>query len=467
MNKTPDSLALSPLTALSPLDGRYEQKIAPLRALFSEYGLIRLRVQVEIRWLLALGEHSEIREVPPFSPLTRAALETIVDSFSAVDALRVKEIEATTNHDVKAVEYFLKEKTLANAEVAKVGEFIHFACTSEDINNLSHGLMLRHGRDDILLPAMDKLIAAIEALAVKFADQPMLARTHGQPASPTTLGKEMANLGYRLARQRAQVAAVTLLGKMNGAVGNYNAHLAAYPELDWEGCARDFVTGLGLTWNPYTTQIEPHDGMAELFHAIARFNTILLDFNRDLWGYISLGYFRQKVKDGEVGSSTMPHKVNPIDFENSEGNLGLANALFEHLAAKLPVSRFQRDLSDSTVLRNLGVAFGYSLLAYDSCLRGIGKLEVDSARLHADLDNNWEVLAEPIQTVMRRYGIENPYEKLKELTRGKSGVTRESLQAFIRKLAIPEEAKARLLALTPASYTGNAALQARALPKRK
>ena len=467
MNKTPDNLALSPLTALSPLDGRYEKKIAPLRALFSEYGLIRFRVQVEIRWLLALSNWTALQEVPTFSPMTRAALETIADSFSETDARRVKEIEATTNHDVKAVEYFLKEKTLANAEVAKVGEFIHFACTSEDINNLSHGLMLRHGRDDILLPAMDKLIAAIEALAVKFADQPMLARTHGQPASPTTLGKEMANLGYRLTRQRAQVAAAPLLGKMNGAVGNYNAHLAAYPELDWEGCARDFVTGLGLSWNPYTTQIEPHDGMAELFHALSRFNTILLDFNRDLWGYISLGYFRQKVKEGEVGSSTMPHKVNPIDFENSEGNLGLANALFEHLAAKLPVSRFQRDLTDSTVLRNLGVAFGYSLLAYDSCLRGIGKLEVDSVRLHADLDNNWEVLAEPIQTVMRRYGIENPYEKLKELTRGKSGITRESLQTFIRNLAIPEVAKARLLALTPASYTGNAALQARALPERK
>ncbi|HWR87589.1 MAG TPA: adenylosuccinate lyase [Acidiferrobacterales bacterium] len=467
MNKTPDSLALSPLTALSPLDGRYEKKIAPLRALFSEYGLIRFRVQVEIRWLLTLSNWPALHEVPAFSPMTRSALETIVDSFSEADARRVKEIEATTNHDVKAVEYFLKEKTLANAEVAKVSEFIHFACTSEDINNLSHGLMLRHGRDDILLPVMDMLIAAVKSLAVKFADQPMLARTHGQPASPTTLGKEMANLGYRLARQRTQVAAVTLLGKMNGAVGNYNAHLAAYPELDWEDCARDFVTGLGLVWNPYTTQIEPHDGMAELFHALSRFNTILLDFNRDLWGYISLGYFRQKVKDGEVGSSTMPHKVNPIDFENSEGNLGLANALFEHLAAKLPVSRFQRDLTDSTVLRNLGVAFGYSLLAYDSCLRGIGKLEVDSARLHADLDNNWEVLAEPIQTVMRRYGIENPYEKLKELTRGKSGITRESLQAFIRKLAIPEDAKARLLALTPASYPGNAALQARALPERK
>ena len=467
MNKTPDTLALSPLTALSPLDGRYEKKIAPLRALFSEYGLIRLRVQVEVRWLLTLSNWTALNEVPAFSPMTRSALETIVDSFSEADAQRVKEIEATTNHDVKAVEYFLKEKTLANAEVAKVSEFFHFACTSEDINNLSHGLMLRHGRDEVLLPAMDKLIAAIEALAVKFADQPMLARTHGQPASPTTLGKEMANLGYRLARQRAQVAAVTILGKINGAVGNYNAHLVAYPELDWESTARDFVTGLGLAWNPYTTQIEPHDYKAELFHALARFNTVLTGFNRDLWGYISLGYFRQKVKDGEVGSSTMPHKVNPIDFENSEGNLGLANALFEHLAAKLPVSRFQRDLSDSTVLRNLGVAFGYALLAYDSCLRGIGKLEVDEARLGADLDNNWEVLAEPIQTVMRRYAIENPYEKLKELTRGKNGITRESLHAFIKNLAIPEPAKTRLLALTPAGYTGNAALQARALPERK
>ena len=467
MNKTPDSLALSPLTALSPLDGRYEKKIAPLRALFSEYGLIRLRVQVEVRWLLTLSGWTALKEVPAFSPMTRSALEAIVDSFSHADAQRVKEIEATTNHDVKAVEYFLKEKTLANAEVAKVSEFLHFACTSEDINNLAHGLMLRHGRDDVLLPIMDKLIAAIEALAVKFADQPMLARTHGQPASPTTLGKEMANLGYRLARQRAQIAAVEILGKMNGAVGNYNAHLAAYPELDWEGCARDFVGALGIGWNPYTTQIEPHDYMAELFHAFSRFNTILLDFNRDLWSYISLGYFRQKVKDGEVGSSTMPHKVNPIDFENSEGNLGLANALFEHLAAKLPVSRLQRDLSDSTVLRNLGVAFGYTLLAYDSCLRGIGKLEVDGVRLGADLDNNWEVLAEPIQTVMRRYGIENPYEQLKALTRGKHGITPESLRAFIENLVIPEEAKARLLALTPANYTGNAALQARSLPERK
>jgi len=462
-----DYLGLSPLTALSPLDGRYEKKIAPLRRLFSEYGLIRFRVLTEIRWLLALGDWPELHEVPAFSAPARAALEAIAADFSEADARRVKEIEATTNHDVKAVEYFLKEKTRGNAEIARVGEFFHFACTSEDINNLSHGLMLAHGRRDILLPAMDKLIGAIEDLAVRFADQPMLARTHGQPASPTTLGKEMANLAWRLRRQRDQFAAVKLLGKMNGAVGNYNAHLAAYPELDWQTRAREFVTSLSLVWNPYTTQIEPHDCMAELFHALARFNTILIDLNRDVWAYISLGYFKQKVKAGEVGSSTMPHKVNPIDFENSEGNLGLANALFEHLAAKLPVSRWQRDLTDSTVLRNLGVAFGYSLLAYDSCLRGIGKLEVNPARLAEDLDANWEVLAEPIQTVMRRYGIENPYEKLRELTRGKSGVTRSSLKSFIETLAIPADAKRRLLALTPATYTGNAAEQAAALAKAK
>ena len=462
-----DHLGLSPLTALSPLDGRYEKKIAPLRRLFSEYALIRFRVLTEIRWLLALGDWPELREVPAFSAPARAQLEAIAADFSEADDQRVKEIETTTNHDVKAVEYFLKEKTRGNAEIAKVGEFFHFACTSEDINNLSHGLMLTHGRRDILLPAMDKLIGAIEALAVRFANQPMLARTHGQPASPTTLGKEMANLAYRLRRQRDQFAAVELLGKMNGAVGNYNAHLAAYPDLDWQTRAREFVTGLGLVWNPYTTQIEPHDCMAELFHALARFNTILIDLNRDVWGYIALGYFKQKVKAGEVGSSTMPHKVNPIDFENSEGNLGLASALFEHLAAKLPVSRWQRDLTDSTVLRNLGVAFGYSLLAYDSCLRGIGKLEVNPTRLAEDLDANWEVLAEPIQTVMRRYGIENPYEKLKELTRGKSGVTRDALKSFIETLAIPADAKRRLLALTPATYTGNAAEQAAALAKSK
>jgi adenylosuccinate lyase len=465
MNKSPDNLALSPLTALSPLDGRYEKKIAPLRALFSEYGLIRFRVLVEIRWLLALGDWAALKEVPKFSDQARAELEAIAENFSEADARRVKEIEATTNHDVKAVEYFLKEKTRANTEIARVSEFFHFACTSEDINNLSHALMLRHGRDDVLLPAIDMLIAAIEHLARTHADAAMLARTHGQPASPTTLGKEMANVAYRLRRQREQFARVEILGKMNGAVGNYNAHLSAYPELDWQARAREFVTTLGISWNPYTTQIEPHDYMAEMFHALARFNTILTDFNRDVWSYISLGYFKQKVKAGEVGSSTMPHKVNPIDFENSEGNLGLANALFEHLAAKLPVSRWQRDLTDSTVLRNLGVALGYSLLAYDSCLRGIGKLEVNHARLAEDLDANWEVLAEPIQTVMRRYGIENPYEKLKELTRGKQGITREGLHAFINTLAIPPDAKAQLLALTPAGYTGNAATQAASIGK--
>lgn len=462
-----DSPALSPLTALSPLDGRYQKKIAPLRALFSEFGLIRFRVEVEIRWLLALADWPGLKEVPAFPKEVRAALEAIVANFSEADAQHVKDIEATTNHDVKAVEYFLKEKTRSIPEIARVSEFFHFACTSEDINNLSHALMLRHGRGDILLPMMDRLIAAIEELAVKHAGAPMLARTHGQPASPTTLGKEMANVCYRLRRQRQEFAALELLGKMNGAVGNYNAHLAAYPELDWPAKAREFVTGLGLAWNPYTTQIEPHDYMAEIFHAVSRFNTILIDFNRDVWGYVSLGYFRQKVKAGEVGSSTMPHKVNPIDFENSEGNLGLANALFRHLAEKLPVSRWQRDLTDSTVLRNLGVAFGYSLLAWDSCLRGIGKLEIDRNRLEQDLDANWEVLAEPIQTVMRRYGVENPYEKLKELTRGKQGMTRESLASFIQSLAIPEQAKAQLLAMTPASYTGNATTQATAINKQK
>jgi adenylosuccinate lyase len=462
-----DTLPLSPLTALSPLDGRYEKKIAPLRALFSEFGLIRFRVLVEIRWLLALADWKELKEVPALSSATRASLEAIASSFSEADARRVKEIEATTNHDVKAVEYFLKEKTRANPEISRVSEFFHFACTSEDINNLSHGLMLREGRNNVLLPMVDRLIAAIEDLAIRHAGAPLLARTHGQPASPTTLGKEMANFAYRLRRQRQQIAAVEILGKMNGAVGNYNAHLSAYPELDWQDTARRFVTGLGLAWNPYTTQIEPHDYMAEMFHAVMRFNTILIDFNRDAWGYISLGYFRQKVKAGEVGSSTMPHKVNPIDFENSEGNLGLANALFGHLADKLPISRFQRDLTDSTVLRNLGVALGYTLLAHDSCLRGIGKLEVNEARLAADLDDNWEVLAEPIQTVMRRYGVENPYEQLKALTRGKDGITRESLRAFIETLNIPNDAKTALLALTPAAYTGNAAQQAAAIRRVK
>jgi len=462
MNKpTSPALLLSPLTALSPLDGRYANKVAMLRAAFSEYGLIRFRVAVEARWLMALADCTGIAEVPPFSAGARRQLDDIVANFTEAEAARVKEIEATTNHDVKAVEYYLKEKTRGNAELAKATEFIHFACTSEDINNLAYGLMLKQGRDTVLLPTMDKLIAALDELAVRHAEQPMLARTHGQPATPTTLGKEIANVVYRLKRTRDQIAKVELLGKINGAVGNYNAHLVAYPDVDWPRLAQNFVEALGLVWNPYTTQIEPHDCVAELAQAYARFNTILLDLDRDVWGYISLGYFRQRVVKGEVGSSTMPHKVNPIDFENSEGNLGLANALLEHFAAKLPISRWQRDLTDSTVLRNLGVAFGYCLLAYDSCLRGLGKLEVDAARLASDLDTNWEVLAEPIQTVMRRYGVPEPYEKLKALTRGSSGITRESLHAFIRSLPIPADARERLLALTPATYVGNAASQAR------
>jgi len=469
MNKPnkPDALPLNSLTALSPLDGRYHNKTAELRPLFSEYGLIRHRVLVEIRWLLALGEHKKIKEVAPFSAATQKLLNGIVANFTEADARRVKEIEATTNHDVKAVEYFLKEKTRGNREIARCSEFIHFACTSEDINNLAYALMLMQSRDEVLLPRLDKLIAAMTDLASRHAEQPMLARTHGQPASPTTLGKEMANFAYRLKRARQQVAEVPMLGKINGAVGNYNAHLAAYPEIDWLAFAKSFVEKLGLDWNPYTTQIEPHDFIAELLDAAARFNTILIDFNRDVWGYISLGYFKQKTVKGEVGSSTMPHKVNPIDFENSEGNLGLANALLRHLAEKLPVSRFQRDLTDSTVLRNLGIGFGYMLLACDSCLKGIGKLEVNAERLHEDLDRNWEVLAEPVQTVMRRHGVEQAYEKLKELTRGKAGITRESMQAFIRTLDIPDSAKKRLLALTPETYTGNAAAQARNLAKSR
>ena len=469
MNKPnkPDVLPLNSLTALSPLDGRYQTKTAELRPLFSEYGLIRHRVLVEIRWLLALGDHKQIKEVAPFSAAAKKLLDGIIPDFSEPDARRVKEIEATTNHDVKAIEYFLKEKTRGNKEIARCTEFIHFACTSEDINNLAYALMLKQSRDGVLLPRMDKLIAAMTGLASRHADQPMLARTHGQPASPTTLGKEMANFAYRLKRARKQVASVPILGKINGAVGNYNAHLVAYPEVDWPAFARSFIGKLGLDWNPYTTQIEPHDYIAELLDALARFNTILIDFNRDVWGYISLGYFKQKVVKGEVGSSTMPHKVNPIDFENSEGNLGLANALLRHLAEKLPVSRFQRDLTDSTVLRNLGVAFGHMLLAGDSCLKGIGKLEVNAGRLKQDLDQNWEVLGEAVQTVMRRHGVEQAYVKLKELTRGKGGITRESMQAFIRTLDIPANAKKRLLALTPGTYTGNAAMQARNLAKTK
>ncbi len=454
-------MELTALTALSPLDGRYGSKTEPLRDFFSEYALIKYRVIVEIEWLKALAAEPAIAEVPAFSAAAIALLDGIADQFSVADAERVKTIEATTNHDVKAVEYFLKEKTKASAEIAAVSEFIHFACTSEDINNLSHALMLKGARDAVLLPALEKLIARLSDMAHEFAELPMLSRTHGQPASPTTVGKELANVVYRLRRAWDAIGAAELMGKVNGAVGNYNAHLSAYPELDWENFAREFVMHLGLTFNPYTVQIEPHDAMAELFDAIARTNTILIDFNRDVWGYISLGYFKQKVKAGEVGSSTMPHKVNPIDFENSEGNLGIANAVLRHLAEKLPISRWQRDLTDSTVLRNMGVGFGYSLLAYESCLRGLGKLEANPAVLAADLDANWEVLAEPIQTVMRRYGVANPYEQLKELTRGKGGMTRETLHTFIDGLTIPDVEKARLKVMTPATYTGMAAELAR------
>ena len=453
-------MQLSSLTAVSPVDGRYASKTSALRPIFSEYGLIRFRVMVEVRWLQRLAAHTGIAEVAPFSAEANALLNTLAENFELAHAERVKEIERTTNHDVKAVEYLLKEQAAKLPELDKISEFIHFACTSEDINNLSHALMLREGRDSVLLPLMKQLAGAIRELAVKFADVPMLSRTHGQPASPTTLGKELANVVYRLERQIAQVAAVPLLGKINGAVGNYNAHLSAYPSIDWEANARQFIEGdLGLTWNPYTTQIEPHDYIAELFDAIARFNTILIDFDRDVWGYISLGYFKQKTVAGEIGSSTMPHKVNPIDFENSEGNLGIANAIFQHLASKLPISRWQRDLTDSTVLRNLGVGFAHSVIAYEASLKGIGKLELNEQRIAADLDACWEVLAEPIQTVMRRYAIENPYEKLKELTRGK-GISPEALLAFIDGLDMPAAAKEELKELTPARYIGNAVAQA-------
>jgi len=451
---------LTTLTAVSPADGRYGSKTADLRPIFSEYGLIAHRVTVEVRWLQALSRNPQIKEVPAFSDEANRLLDSIVRDFGETDAQRVKEIEATTNHDVKAVEYFLKEKIAGNTELEAVSEFIHFACTSEDINNLSHALMLKAGREKVLLPAADKTIDLIRQLAHLHADKPMLSRTHGQPASPTTLGKEMANVVARLERQRGQVAEVELLGKINGAVGNYNAHLSAYPDIDWPAFARDFVESLGLTWNPYTIQIEPHDYMAELFDATARFNNILIDFCRDIWSYISIGYFRQKTVAGEVGSSTMPHKVNPIDFENGEGNLGIANALFDHLALKLPISRWQRDLTDSTVLRNMGVGFAYTLIALQSIQRGIGKLEADEQRLADDLMQNWEVLAEPIQTVMRRYGIEKPYEKLKELTRGHR-VDQAGIQAFVDSLGLPEDAKAALRQLTPASYIGNAVEQAK------
>ncbi len=455
-------MELNSLTAVSPIDGRYGSKTESLRGIFSEYGLIYHRVLVEVRWLQSLAAHEQIGEVPPLSEHANGILERIISDFSLEDAQRVKNIERTTNHDVKAVEYFLKEKIAGNDELEAVSEFIHFACTSEDINNLSHALMLREGRDNVLLPQMDAVIHAIRELAHELADVPMLCRTHGQPASPSTMGKEMANVVHRLRGQREAVVAVGLMGKINGAVGNYNAHLSAYGDIDWSAHARRFVESLGLTWNPYTIQIEPHDYMAELFDAISRFNNILIDFSRDVWGYISLGYFKQKTVAGEVGSSTMPHKVNPIDFENAEGNMGLANALFGHLSMKLPVSRWQRDLTDSTVLRNMGVGFAYSLIALNSLLRGIGKLEANADRMLEDLDANWEVLAEPIQTVMRRYGVEEPYEKLKALTRGQR-IDQAGMQAFIDTLDIPDEAKAELKALSPATYIGNAVEQARAI----
>ncbi|TNF04189.1 MAG: adenylosuccinate lyase [Gammaproteobacteria bacterium] len=453
---------LSSLTAISPIDGRYGSKTSTLRAAFSEFGLIKYRVMVEVRWLQQLASHPEIVEIPTLSAAANKKLDELVSAFDEQQASRIKEIERTTNHDVKAVEYFIKEYIADVPELNAVSEFVHFACTSEDINNLSHALMLKEGRDQALLPEVREIARQISALAHQFADVPMLSRTHGQTASPTTVGKEMANVAYRLNRQIEQIAEVELLGKINGAVGNYNAHLSAYPEIDWAANAETFINGLGLSWNPYTTQIEPHDYIAELFDAIARLNTILIDFNRDIWGYISLGYFKQKTIAGEVGSSTMPHKVNPIDFENSEGNLGIANAVFSHLAQKLPISRWQRDLTDSTVLRNMGVGFGYSTIAYQSTLKGIGKLELNQQRLAEDLNNAWEVLAEPVQTVMRRYNIPEPYEKLKALTRGQA-ITKETIQAFIETLEIPEPAKAELRQLTPASYIGNAIAQAKAL----
>ncbi len=455
-------MELSSLTAISPVDGRYGGKCIDLRPIFSEFGLIKYRILVEIRWLQALAAEKGIAEVPALSAQANGILEQIAENFSEADAQRVKNIERTTNHDVKAVEYFLKEKIAGNPELEAISEFIHFACTSEDINNLSHALMLRTGRGQILLPQIDETIHAIRRLAQEHADRPMLSRTHGQPASPTTLGKEMANVAFRLQRQREQIASVAILGKINGATGNYNAHLSAYPEVDWVTLANRFVTTLGLDWNPYTTQIEPHDYIAELFDAIARFNTILIDFSRDIWGYIAIGYFKQKTVAGEIGSSTMPHKVNPIDFENAEGNLGIANALFHHLAAKLPISRWQRDLTDSTVLRNLGVGFAHTSIALHALQRGISKLEVNTEQLAADLEDNWEVLAEPIQTVMRRYGIEQPYEKLKALTRGQR-ITRRELHAFIDGLDMPEAAREALRELTPGRYTGNAAAQAKNL----
>ncbi|MGR6780425.1 adenylosuccinate lyase [Moritella viscosa] len=448
-------MELSALTAVSPVDGRYGSKTVALRSIFSEFGLIKYRVQVEVRWLQKLAECDAIAEVPALSVDANAALNSITDNFSEADAARIKAIESTTNHDVKAVEYFLKEKVADNAELHAVSEFIHFACTSEDINNLSHALMLTEARETILLPYCEKLIDSLTVLAKEYAAVPLLSRTHGQPASPSTMGKEFANVVVRLRRQMLQIANVEILGKINGAVGNYNAHISAYPDVDWNEFSEEFVSSLGVVWNPYTTQIEPHDYIAELYDAIARFNTIILDFDRDIWGYICLGHFKQKTIAGEIGSSTMPHKVNPIDFENSEGNIGIANALFNHLSAKLPVSRWQRDLTDSTVLRNLGVAIGYSVIAYESTLKGVSKLQLNEEALRADLDRNWEVLAEPIQTVMRRYGIEKPYEKLKELTRGRR-VDGPAMQEFIDTLELTDAVKAELKLMTPANYIGRA-----------
>lgn len=451
-------MSLTTLNAVSPIDGRYGSKTSDYRDIFSEFGLIRARVEVEVRWLQRLAEHPQISEVSPFSDASNTLLNNLVDNLTEEQAARIKEIERTTNHDVKAVEYFIKEQFAGNEELLAVNEFVHFACTSEDINNLSHALMLKQGRE-VMLAQMEDIYNGIAQMAKDFAAVPMLSRTHGQTASPTTVGKEMANVAARLGRQIKQVKAVELLGKINGAVGNYNAHLSAYPDIDWQANAEAFVGSLGLSWNPYTTQIEPHDYIAELFDAIARYNTILLDFDRDIWGYIAWGYFKQKTVAGEIGSSTMPHKVNPIDFENSEGNLGLANAVFQHLAAKLPVSRWQRDLTDSTVLRNMGVGFAYSAIAYASTLKGMGKLELNTVRLAEDLDNSWEVLAEPIQTIMRRYNVEGAYEKLKDLTRGQT-INQATIQAFVETLDVPEEAKAAMRELTPANYIGNAVSQA-------
>jgi len=450
----------SPLSALSPLDGRYHKQLEPLRSCFSEAALMRHRVAIEIRWMLALTAEPAIDGIRRFSKETLASLERLLETFSEDDAAQVKAIEAETNHDVKAIEYWLRKRLAGNPEAASVAAFLHFACTSEDINNLAYASMLKDGRERVLLPALERVIEELARLARQLADAAMLSRTHGQPASPTTLGKELANVVHRLRRARRAAATVSLCGKINGAVGNYNAHVAAYPDFDWEAFAKRFVESLGFEFNPYTTQIEPHDSFAEQFDAIARANTVLLDLDRDLWGYVSLGYFKQKASAGEVGSSTMPHKVNPIDFENSEGNLGIANALLRHLSDKLPVSRWQRDLSDSTVLRNIGVALGHSLLAYDSCLKGLGKLEADPAKMLEDLEANWEVLAEAVQTVMRRHGLPDPYEQLKALTRGKR-VDGEAMRAFIRSLALPESDRKRLLELTPARYIGKAAELAR------